>query len=159
MDNSARIEDAAMDKAIPKDVSRIKQMVESAYSKYVERLGRLPAPMEADYSRLIETEDMYVLRVNGDAVGAILLLRDGDSIMVDNVVVDPYYQGRGYGRVLMAYAEDKALALGLKAVTLYTNEKMYENITLYAKMGFKETGRKTEHGFRRVFFRKALHDH
>jgi len=58
--------------------------------------------------------------------------------------------------VLMDHAEDMARAQGLAAVTLFTNEKMHENIALYTKIGFTETGRKTEDGFNRVFFRKNV---
>ena len=138
------------------DVSAIRSMVHAAYSKYVERLGRPPAPMTANYDRLVETRNVYVLRVGGSVVGSILLARGGDSIKVNNLVVDPSAQGRGYGRVLMDFAEDMARAQGLAAVTLFTNEKMHENIALYRKIGFTETGRKTENGFNRVFFRKDL---
>jgi ribosomal protein S18 acetylase RimI-like enzyme len=97
-----------------------------------------------------------VLRIRGRVVGSILLSRDGDAIKINNLVVDPTAQGRGYGRVLMDYAEQTARAQGLAAVTLFTNEKMHENIALYTKIGFTETGRRAEDGFNRVFFRKNL---
>jgi hypothetical protein len=41
-------------------------------------------------------------------------------------------------------------------VTLYTNEAMVENRRLYARLGYAETGRRVEDGYRRVFFRKRL---
>jgi len=158
MDNLApnRVEDLVVETAKAEDVPTIKPMVDAAYSKYIERLGKLPAAMTADYDKLVETQSLYVLRVSGNVVGSILLSRDDDSIKVNNLVVDPSAQGRGYSRVLMDHAEDMARAQGLAAVTLFTNEKMHENIALYTKIGFTETGRKTEDGFNRVFFRKSL---
>ncbi len=158
MDNLAldRVESLAVETAKAEDVPAIKPMVDAAYSKYIERLGKLPAAMTADYDKLVETQSLYVLRVGGNVVGAILLSRDDDSIKVNNLVVDPSAQGRGYSRVLMDHAEDMARAQGLAAVTLFTNEKMHENIALYRKIGFTETGRKTEDGFNRVFFRKNV---
>jgi hypothetical protein len=33
---------------------------------------------------------------------------------------------------------------------------MFENLGLYLKMGFVETGRREEDGFERVYFRKEL---
>jgi ribosomal protein S18 acetylase RimI-like enzyme len=138
------------------DVPAIKPMVDAAYSKYIERLGQLPAAMTADYVKLAETQNLHVLRAGSNVVGSVLLSKDGDSVKVSNLVVDPATQGRGYGRVLMEHAEDMARTQGLAAVTLFTNEKMHENIALYTKLGFTETGRKTEDGFDRVFFRKEL---
>jgi Zn-dependent protease with chaperone function len=46
--------------------------------------------------------------------------------------------------------------LGLPEVRLYTNEKMHENLDVYAKLGFEETGRGLDGGYRRVFMRKRL---
>ena len=158
MDNLApnRVEDLVVETAKAEDVPTIKPMIDAAYSKYIERLGKLPAAMTADYDKLVETQSLYVLRVSGNVVGSILLSRDDDSIKVNNLVVDPSAQGRGYSRVLMDHAEDMARAQSLAAITLFTNEKMHENITLYRKIGFTETSRKTEDGFNRVFFRKNV---
>ena len=158
MDNLASkpVEKLVVERAKAEDVFAIKLMVDAAYSKYIERLGKLPAAMNSDYDKLLETQNVYVLRLGGRVVGSILLSRDGDAIKVNNLVVDPSAQGRGYGRALMDYAEDVARAQGLAAVTLFTNEKMHENIALYMKIGFTETGRKAEDGFNRVFFRKNL---
>ena len=158
MDNLAGrpVEKLMVERAKAEDVPVLRQMVDAAYSKYIERLGKPPAPMNADYGKLLKTQNVYVLRIGGRVVGSILLSRDGDAIKVNNLVVDPSAQGRGYGRVLMDYAEDMARAQGLAAVTLFTNEKMHENIALYTKIGFRETGRKAEDGFNRVFFRKNL---
>ena len=68
----------------------------------------------------------------------------------------PDRQGCGIGRALIAHVEEEARRLGLNAVELYTNEKMTENLGLYSRLGYIETGRRNEDGFNRVFFRKAL---
>lgn len=158
MDNPApdRAERLLVEPANASDVPAIKPMVAAAYSKYIERLGKLPAAMTADYDELVEAQGLYVLRVGRDVAGSVLLSREGDSIKVSNLVVAPSAQGRGYGRVLMDHAEDIARAQGLPAVTLFTNERMHENIALYTKLGFTEIGRRTEDGFNRVFFRKSV---
>jgi len=48
------------------------------------------------------------------------------------------------------------VAEGLSHIELYTNEMMYENRTMYPKLGYVETGRKTQAGFNRVFFSKVV---
>jgi hypothetical protein len=41
-------------------------------------------------------------------------------------------------------------------VHLYTNIVMTENLALYTRLGFEETHRADEDGYRRVFMRKRL---
>jgi hypothetical protein len=56
----------------------------------------------------------------------------------------------------VTFAEGQAVAYGLPEVQLYTNEKMHENLAVYARLGFEETGRGLDGGYRRVFMRKRL---
>lgn len=156
----ACIEHHTLLRATRDDVPSIQNMVKAAYSKYIERMGKEPAPMKADYANLVETEDVFVLQSDKERklVGAIVLCagNDADSLQVNNLVVDPAAQGRGYGRVLMECAEDVARMKGRETLMLYTNIKMYENLGMYQKMGFEETERKTEDGYERVYFRKSI---
>ncbi|KAJ5166747.1 acetyltransferase [Penicillium canariense] len=146
-------------KATAEDVPIIQSMVEAAYSKYIERIGKRPAPMDEDYYQIIHTQNVLVLKdKNNLVVGSIVLEFDpaSNSMKVNNLVVHPSAQGHGYGRVMMNCAEDVARSQNCVAVTLYTNVKMYENLGVYLKMGFSETERKNQDGFDRVFFRKDL---
>ncbi len=145
-----------MEIATVQDAPSIKLIIDAAYSKYIKRLSMLPAAMKMQNDQLVETQTVYVLRVGDDVVGSVILSREGDSIMVNNLVVAPSAQGHGYGRLLMKYAENMAREQGLAALTLFANVKMHENIAWYTKIGFTETGRKTEDGFNRVYFRKEL---
>jgi hypothetical protein len=79
--------------ATPDDAVRISALVESAYSRWVPRIGLRPAPMDADYRALVDEGDVFVV-VDPDVV-AVLVLRpaDGDALMVENVAVDPRRQG------------------------------------------------------------------
>ncbi|KAF5627591.1 GNAT family acetyltransferase [Fusarium sp. NRRL 25303] len=140
------------------DVPSIQLMVNAAYEKYIPRIGKPPAPMTADYPSLLTTHDIFILCTAQSPVGALVLQHepDSDAIKIENLVVDPSAQGRGYGKVLMRYAEDFAKSRGCNALELYTNVKMVENLGLYLKMGFVETGRRVEDGFERVYFRKEL---
>jgi ribosomal protein S18 acetylase RimI-like enzyme len=150
------------------DVPAIKQMVNESYAKYVERIGKPPAPMTADYEALLKTHDVFVLRpgdssfssssTETEAVGSIVLQapQDSDALQINNLVVSVASQGKGYGRILMNLAEEIAKEKGRVALELFTNVKMWENIGLYAKLGFDETERKVDSGYERVYFRKEL---
>ncbi|KAJ5752574.1 acyl-CoA N-acyltransferase [Penicillium odoratum] len=148
-------------RATAQDIPSIKSMVNSAYSKYIERIGKPPAPMSANYEEIMKTHDIFVLKdekINDEIVGSIVLRveRNNHSVQIDNLVVGPAAQGRGYGRVLLECGEDVARSQNCLALTLFTNVKMYENLGMYVKMGFVEIGRRTEDGFERVYFRKDL---
>ena len=59
--------------AVPGDVARIRAMVDAAYSKYVERLGTLPAAMTADVGALVAAGELYVLWAGELVVGSVRL--------------------------------------------------------------------------------------
>lgn len=155
-------------RATIEDAPHIKSMVNAAFSKYIDRIGKPPRPMTADYDHIVKTQDAFVLRdsnVNGSRVVGFISLSlrpdsnsgsNTSSVNIDILVVDVLAQGRGYGRKLMDHAENEARRQGLSCLTVCTNVKMYENISLYTKMGFVEVGRHSEEGFDRVFFRRDL---
>ncbi|RGP77770.1 hypothetical protein FLONG3_4064 [Fusarium longipes] len=143
------------------DIPSIQAIVNAAYSKYIPRMNKPPAPMTANYQSILASPDHSVLIIqptDEEVVGALILYHQQDTnhVQIDNVVVDSKAQGHGYGGLLMRYAEDFAKWRGCNALTLYTNVVMVENFRLYAKMGFVETERRTEDGFERVYFRKEL---
>ena len=184
---------------MPEHVPAIRAMVQAAYAKYVERIGRPPAPMLADYEKMLagNAQEVWVLArestttdapassstpnsdsEKGDgqqkqsepgeqegggrgqaALGSVIVALDpqcATALKINNLVVDPNSQGKGYGRVLMGFAEELARNRGLCKLTLFTNVMMWENIGLYAKLGFAETGRRVEDGYERVYFEKSL---
>ena len=72
------------------------------------------------------------------------------------MAVLPTQTSKGIGKKLIEYVEHTARQQGLKAVELYTNEAMAENLVMYRKLGYLETERRQQAGFNRVFFRKAV---
>jgi Acetyltransferase (GNAT) family len=68
----------------------------------------------------------------------------------------PEHSGKGLGRGLIGFVEHVARRDGFQAVELYTNEAMTENLAMYPKLGYRETHRKQDAGYNRVFFRKTV---
>jgi len=144
-------------RAQPTDRAAVEQIVRDAYGIYVERLGKPPGPMLDDYSALISDGRVSVLEeADGRMAAIIVLLPEPDHLLLDNIAVRPDRQGRGLGRQLIAFAEAEARRLGHAELRLYTHEKMTENIALYTRLGFVETGRGQEAGYDRVFMTKRL---
>lgn len=143
------------------DLAAITACAEAAYAKYVVRIGKKPAPMVADFASQIAAGQVQVaVAQSGSAdeelLGYVVCYPKDGQLHLENVAVRPEAQGRGAGRALIDFVEDKARTDGLPAVELYTNAKMTENLALYPALGYRETERRTEDGFDRVFFIKEL---
>lgn len=138
------------------DLDSVKGCAEQAYALYVQRMGRKPAPMVADFRAQIEAERVYVIDFGGDVAGFIVLYRRRDYLHIENVGVFPSRQGLGLGRALLSFAEEEAERRSLQTIELYTNVKMTENLELYPRLGYVEIDRREEDGFSRVFYRKHL---
>jgi GNAT superfamily N-acetyltransferase len=143
--------------ARPVDRAAVEDIVCAAYAPYIERIGKPPAPMLDDYGARIAEGSVHALEAEDGTVAAIIVLvSKADHLLLDNLAVRPDRQRRGLGRSLVAFAEAEALRLGLAALRIYTHEKMTENIALYRRLGFVETGRGREVGYDRVFMAKRL---
>ena len=142
--------------ARPEESTAVGELVRASYAKYVGRIGREPAPMLEDYAALVQAGEVWVSAEGEELLGVLVMRTAEDHLFVDNVAVAPGHQGRGLGRELVAFAEERARMAGLPEIRLYTNEKMHENLAFYAKLGFEETERRLDGGYRRVFMRKRL---
>ena len=143
-------------RATTADLTEIRRVIDDAYSKYIERIGRPPAPMTTDYAAALEHSRVWVLE-DGDAIVGTLVTEDWeDHLLVETIAVAPGAQGSGHGRRLLERAERDAAELGVTEVRLYTNEAMTENLSFYPRHGYRETGRAVQDGFRRVFFSKTV---
>jgi ribosomal protein S18 acetylase RimI-like enzyme len=144
-------------RAEPADVEQVEAVVRTAYELYIPRIGKSPGPMLDDYRRLIAQGAVSVVEeADGSIAALIVLLPQPDHLLLDNVAVRPDRQGSGLGRRLVAFAEAEARRLGYAELRLYTHAMMTENITLYTRLGFRETGRRHQAGYDRVFMVKPL---
>lgn len=143
-------------KADLSDLPAIKACAVGAYAIYVERIGRKPAPMVADFATAIEKEQLYVAVENGKVAGFVVFYARRDHVHLENVAVSPGFQRRGIGSGLIEFAEQQARAAGYARLELYTNAKMTENLELYPGLGYQQFDRRLEDGFDRVYFKKSL---
>jgi GNAT superfamily N-acetyltransferase len=144
-------------RAQPEDRAAVERIVRDAYGIYIERIGKPPGPMLDDYAALIADGAVSALdEPDGTIAAIIVLLPQPDHLLLDNIAVRPDRQGQGLGRQLVAFAEAEARRLGHAELRLYTHQRMTENIALYTRLGFVETGRGREAGYDRVFMTKRL---
>ncbi len=142
--------------ARPEEAETLRALVRAAYAHYVPRLGREPAPMTDDYAARIAAGQAWVLEDGGETLGVLVLEDRPDGLLLDNIAVAEAARGAGHGRRLMEFAEVEARRRGHRRICLYTHEKMIENLTLYSRLGYRETHRGVEAAFTRVFMEKHL---
>ena len=138
------------------DLASVQSCTRAAYSKYTTAMNREPAPMSADFASQIGLGQVFVALNNNAFAGYVVFYPVHDHLHLENIAVTPVQSGKGIGKQLMQFVEQTARNRGLSAVELYTNEAMTENLQMYPRLGYIETGRKQQEGFHRVFFRKFL---
>jgi ribosomal protein S18 acetylase RimI-like enzyme len=140
--------------ATPSDLPAIRAVIDAAYTRYLTRMDKKPAPMLRDYAPSVQAGTTWVV---GSPVTAVLTLYPREDLLyVENVAVAPSAQGRGLGRALMEFAEQEAARRGLDRMALVTHEVMTENQAIYARLGYAEIERRAEDGYRRVYMEKQL---
>ncbi len=144
--------------AVEADAPRLRELVRSAYSRYVERIGGEPRPMRDDYAAVIASWDVTVAERDGEIIGVLCCGESGDygGFAIDNVAVAPEWQGTGLGRRLLELAEERALAAGHTDIRLLTHETMVENQALYRRAGYVEYERRPVGDFHLMYMRKVL---
>ncbi|PWY95376.1 acyl-CoA N-acyltransferase [Aspergillus sclerotioniger CBS 115572] len=85
-----------------------------------------------------------------------MLVREPDAMLVDNIAVAESARGTGWGRKMLEYADEAARRAGYHTLRLHTNEVMVENIAIYTRLGYVETHRVENKGFKRVYMVKNL---
>lgn len=140
------------------DVPDIAACVQAAYQHYIERMGKPPGPMLDDYAAVVREHHVFVAQSlqDGNLAGLLVLIEQNDTVLLDNIAVHPRFQGHGLGKRLMQKAEHEVKTLGYDSIILYTHELMTENLAIYKKLGYVETHRVEEKGFKRVYMRKGL---
>jgi len=124
-------------RATTADAVAVRELTRAAYTKWVPLLGREPRPMTADYDAALREHLVDLLHVGGEAVALIEMAPKPDHLLIVNIAVAPTYQGKGYGRALMAHAEEVARTLNLSEMRLYTNALFAENLRLYSRLGYR----------------------
>ena len=142
--------------AVDNDAAAITACVHHAFDHYVERIGRKPGPMLMKYDKEIREHLVFVVEESGQIVGSLVLCIKEEGFLLDVIAVEPLWQGRGVGRMLLEFAEVEAQRQGYQSIYLYTHEKMTENQLLYSKIGYVEYDRRSEDGLARVYMRKKF---
>ncbi|MEQ4720053.1 MarR family winged helix-turn-helix transcriptional regulator [Nonomuraea sp. B19D2] len=101
---------------------------------------------------------LLVAVLHAEPVGcvALILHRDTASAKIKRMWVDPAVRGLGLGRRLLAEAEAKAAANGIRTVRLETNRALTEAVALYRASGYQEVAAFSDEPYAHHWFEKRL---
>ncbi|MGW4564307.1 GNAT family N-acetyltransferase [Streptomyces sp. NPDC004561] len=140
--------------AVDEDVPAVKAVTEAAYRPYIERIGVVPQPMEADHAADVAAGKVFV---TGEPVdGLVVIEAFADHLFLDSIAVRPDAHGTGVGRRLLHFVDATARELGVAEIRLYTNALMWENQRIYPKFGYEVVARRVEGPYDRLHYRKLL---
>ncbi|MFF4834263.1 GNAT family N-acetyltransferase [Streptomyces sp. NPDC001315] len=150
--------DDAIRPAVAAEVPAVKAVTDTAYHRYIERIGVVPQPMEADHAANVAAGRVFVAGEpgTGRVIGLVVLEAYEDHLFLDSIAVHPDAHGEGVGRRLLAFVEARARALGLPEIRLYTNAMMWENQKIYPKFGYEVVERRVDGPYDRIHYRKRL---
>jgi ribosomal protein S18 acetylase RimI-like enzyme len=144
--------------AVPSDFDDISNIVNLAFTPFIEVIGKTPRPMLEDYAELIVRGFMFVL-LDNEAIEAVIMLRpEPDYLYLGNLAVHPNARKKGLGKQLMNFAEEHAYELGMSEIRLIVNEGMAYNLSYYANIGYLEVEKYADgdHKYMRRLFVKSL---
>jgi ribosomal protein S18 acetylase RimI-like enzyme len=125
------------------DLEAVQQISADAYIPIYQAVcGFVPKPATEDYRPRIERGETWILELDNRDVGVAILEEMSDHLMIYSIAVRPEAQRKGIGGSLLHFAEERAAAMGLRELRLYTNTRMEQNISLYQRHGFVEVGRR-----------------
>jgi glyoxylase-like metal-dependent hydrolase (beta-lactamase superfamily II)/GNAT superfamily N-acetyltransferase len=112
-----------------------------------DRESLVPLLLEADESEPIlrsylHQGDLYRILADGEAVGAVLLIRSGDTLEVKNVAILEPHRGRGIGAAGIERVAELARAAGVRRLVVGTADTSAEARRFYLRCGFREDGRR-----------------
>ncbi|MFI5978363.1 GNAT family N-acetyltransferase [Streptomyces sp. NPDC051452] len=140
--------------AVAGDVSAVRAVTDAAYRPYVERIGVVPRPMEADHAADVAGGKVFV--TGEPVVGLVVVEVLADHLFLDSIAVHPDAHGTGVGRRLLHFVDAHARALGLDEIRLYTNAMMWENQKIYPKYGYEIVERRVDGPYDRIHYRRRL---
>jgi ribosomal protein S18 acetylase RimI-like enzyme len=127
---------AGLRRATLVDIDAVTAFQRAAYHKNRALLGVEPLPLLADYSKIIDSYETWLLQRDGRLDGVLILEPRADDLLIWSIATAPAAQNRGVGRTLLAATEERARALGRSVIRLYTGEPLTGNIAWYQRHGY-----------------------
>ena len=111
-----------------------KQIYNECFYEMRKALDIQPYHFLHDYKQIAgKVQDIYLLIHQGEIIGSVVCY--GNEI--DDLIVNPRFQRRGYGKQLLLWAMQHIRERSNEPITLHVAEWNHDALMLYKKVGFK----------------------
>jgi ribosomal protein S18 acetylase RimI-like enzyme len=147
-------------KAAIQDAPDIKDILQEAFSKYVQDTGisSLPEALcesPEEIEKAIQEQIVFIAIVNDYPVGTIRIkLCEDKTAYVSRFGVRPSFNNIGIGNALMSLVDKVAKENGIRSVTLHTASKYTSLVRFYYGRGYYIRSVSEEKGYLRALMQK-----
>lgn len=101
-------------------------------------LLELADPSINNINAYLKSGTCFVAKQKSEIIGIIVLDEINHSIFeIKNIAVKESYQGKGFGKLLLKFAEEVSNKLGYKKLRIGTGNSSIGQLALYQKLGFE----------------------
>jgi ribosomal protein S18 acetylase RimI-like enzyme len=118
------------------DLACVKALQAQAYARNRRLLGMEPLPLQADYSEIFQTMEVWLAEERNALQGVLILQPRADDLLIWSIAIAPDAQGHGLGPIMLDAAEVRARQLGRSVIRLYTGSKLDTLIGWYHRHGY-----------------------
>ena len=143
--------------AVISHLNKVKEIAECCASDMINRnifQWNEKYPSKKIFKEDIESNSLYLAKINQEIVGCIMLTKNKDDVYKDikwlsedninlyihRLAVHPLFQKKGIGRKMMDFAEDYAKSNNYESVRLDTFSKNKRNNIFYENRGYIRLG-------------------
>jgi ribosomal protein S18 acetylase RimI-like enzyme len=102
--------------------------------------GKEEAWDDARTLAVLEADTVFVAEVEGAAAGYVAVERSGDTVCIEQLLVNPAHEAEGVGRQLFEYAEGFAISQGARALQAVVEDENRPAVAFYRSRGFVQSG-------------------
>ena len=126
--------DTVLRRASRADFDAVVALQRAAYARNRELLGVEPLPLMVDYEEIFRDYEVWV---SGDPIAGVLILKPRtEDLLIWSIATDPGRQMSGLGHAMLGAAEQRARALGLEIMRLYTGATLQHLVDWYGRNGY-----------------------
>ena len=124
-------------RATDADIPRVQNLQAQAYARNRRLLGVEPLPLQADYTEIFRTMEVWLAEERTVLQGVLILQPRPDDLLIWSIATAPDSQGQGLGPIMLDAAEVRAGQLGRSVIRLYTGSKLNTLIGWYHRHGYE----------------------
>ena len=122
------------------DLAALRAVFDAAYAQARAEIADLP-DVTGGLADDLAQQTCFAALWDGAIVGGLVLGLHRDHAHLVNLAVSPDHGGKGVAKALIGVAEDACRGAGLHELRLATHVKMPQNVAIYGRLGWIETGR------------------